>query len=225
MSHPVELGFFSFTEVPPGAHAAYNEWHQLDHLPAQQVLPGIAHGERWVCTPALLASAPAVDPILGRAQYLTLYLMTAPVEETLVGFRHLAAELRDVGRFFTERTALLAGAWRVADRWAAPRVLVDAAVVPWRAAAGVVAIVDDATAAVGPLAERAAVDGVAGAWRFELDPAIHHGSWVVDDVAITVLWVDGDPGAVAEAIGPVGRHVAAYERITPGRWGWFDAKG
>ena len=94
MAPRVEVGFFSFTEVPDGRHQAYNEWHQLDHLPAQHVLPGIAHGERWVCTPPNLAAAPVVDPRLARAQYLTLYLMTEPLAETLTGFRHLAAGLR-----------------------------------------------------------------------------------------------------------------------------------
>jgi hypothetical protein len=219
---PVELGFFSFTEVPAGHHHAYNEWHQLDHLPSQQVLPGVAHGERWVCTPAARAAAPVLDPVLGRAQYLTLYLMTAPLAETLAGFRRLAADLRDVDRFFAHRTAHLAGAWRAAERWAAPHALVDAAVVPWRPAAGVVAVVDEAGAEVPPLAERAAIEGVAGAWRFERDPAIDHPSWVTDDVAVSVLWVDGDPIAVAGGFGGTARHVAAYETIRPCQWGWFE---
>jgi hypothetical protein len=218
----VEVGFFSFTEVPHGRHRAYNEWHQLDHQPAQHVLPGIAHGERWVCTPQNRAAAPVLDPELGRAQYLTLYLMTEPLAETLRGFRHLAAELQAVDRFFTDRTAHLAGAWRVRERWAAPRVLVDAAVVPWRPATGVVAVVDDAGVPTAPLPERLAVEGVAGAWRFERDPAIHHDSWPTADVAITVAWVDGDPGAVAAAVGGDARHVAAYDTIRPGAWDWFD---
>ena len=28
--------------MPPGAHRAYNEWHQLDHLPEQMAIPGVA---------------------------------------------------------------------------------------------------------------------------------------------------------------------------------------
>ena len=35
-TNKVKLGFFSFTEVTdPGQHRAYNEWHQLDHMPEQ----------------------------------------------------------------------------------------------------------------------------------------------------------------------------------------------
>ena len=46
-------GFFSFTEITDEtAHRGYNAWHQLDHLPQQLPLPGIAHGQRWVSTPA-----------------------------------------------------------------------------------------------------------------------------------------------------------------------------
>ena len=42
------FGFFSFTEVTdPAEHRAYNEWHQLDHLPEQFPLPGVVYGQRW----------------------------------------------------------------------------------------------------------------------------------------------------------------------------------
>ena len=53
----VKAGFFSFTEVTdPKEHRAYNEWHQLDHLPEQFPLRGIAFGQRWVSTPACAAA-------------------------------------------------------------------------------------------------------------------------------------------------------------------------
>ena len=48
----VVAGFFAFTEITePSAHRAYNEWHQLDHLPEQLPIPGISHGQRWVSSP------------------------------------------------------------------------------------------------------------------------------------------------------------------------------
>ena len=53
----VSYGFFSFTEITdPTAHAAYNAWHQLDHLPEQYPLTGIVYGQRWVSTPACRAA-------------------------------------------------------------------------------------------------------------------------------------------------------------------------
>ena len=52
----VKVGFFSFTEITdPREHRAYNEWHQLDHMPEQLPIRGIAWGQRWVATPAKLA--------------------------------------------------------------------------------------------------------------------------------------------------------------------------
>ena len=46
-----------FTEITPGGdHRAYNEWHQLDHMPEQFPIPGVAHGQRWVCSPACAAT-------------------------------------------------------------------------------------------------------------------------------------------------------------------------
>lgn len=225
MVAPVEVGFFSFTEVPAASHRAYNEWHQLDHLPAQQVLPGIALGERWVCTPACYAAAPVLDPTLGRAQYLTLYLMTEPVEATLAGFRALAVDLRDQGRFFGDRESHRFGGWRLTGQVAAGRVLVDPAVVPWRPAAGVVCVVEPTSSNRVALADLAAFDGVAGAWRFERDEAVQHPSWVTADERITVAWVDGDLHAVAASLAtgvPAATHVAPYEVIRAGEWGWFD---
>jgi len=56
----VRLGFFSFTEITdPGEHHSYNEWHQLDHMPEQFPLDGIAYGQRWVSTPSLVIIASA----------------------------------------------------------------------------------------------------------------------------------------------------------------------
>ncbi len=42
MPDRVEAGFFSFTEVPDGVQAAYDEWHRLDHLPEQHAIPAVA---------------------------------------------------------------------------------------------------------------------------------------------------------------------------------------
>lgn len=228
MAPPVAVGFLSFTEVPAGRHHAYNAWHQLDHLPSQHVLPGIVHGERWVRTPAARAAAPVLHPELAAAQYLTLYLVTEPIEETLAAFRDLAADLRAVDRFFADRRSPRFGAWRVTERAAAPRVLVDPAVVPWRPAAGIVVVVEPQAGAARPLGELTDVEGVAGAWTFERDPSLHHGSWIVADERVTIAWVDGDPiAAAAELVErrPSATHVAAHEVIRPGEWSWFEGEG
>src|SRR5580700_736263 len=87
----VVAGFFSFTEITdPKAHAAYNAWHQLDHLPEQMPLVGIAHGERWVVSPRCLAARHFGSGDLADAHYLTLYLMNPPLRETVDAFYDLA---------------------------------------------------------------------------------------------------------------------------------------
>ena len=59
----IAFGFFSFTEITdPAEHHAYNEWHQLDHLPEQFPLAGIVYGQRWVSTPACRAARAVSEP-------------------------------------------------------------------------------------------------------------------------------------------------------------------
>jgi hypothetical protein len=212
----VEVGFFSFTVVPDGHHHGYNEWHQLDHLPEQYSLPGIVRGERWVATPRCAAARLVDDPMLGRAHYVTLYLLGEPLAETLRAFQALAVELRDQGRFYEHRESVYGGPLPLVGLAAAPRVLVRAEVVPFRPARGVYVVVDSVDggdAAARP--DLTAVDGVAGAWTFAGDAD-----------RITVAWLDDDPVAVAERVGGVldpdaVRHAGPYEAITPHQWDWF----
>ncbi len=99
------IGFFSFTEVTASAqladaatdravrHHAYNEWHQLDHLPQQFALDGVRFGQRWVRTPECRAAegaAPARP--LDRCHYMTLYLLQD--QSVLPKFAALAHQLR-----------------------------------------------------------------------------------------------------------------------------------
>jgi hypothetical protein len=233
----VEVGFFSFTEVPAAADRAYNEWHQLDHLPEQYQLPGIAHGERWVAAPDCVAARIVDDELLGRARYVTLYLIGEPVETTIDDFGALGARLREVGRFHEERTALLAGGWRVADAATSPRLPLTPAVIPWRPARGVFVLVerddqDDEDGGGGrgaaPLLD---VDGVAGGWTFAPDPGLTRSWWLVQPVRITVLWLDDDPVATtarlepllrsrwAEGVTPV--HAGPLRTVVPWEWDWF----
>ncbi len=82
----VKVGFFSFTEITdPSEHRSYNEWHQLDHMPEQYPLPGMAFGQRWVSTPACRAARAVDGPLLAPVHYVTLYLMTEPVEHDAGG--------------------------------------------------------------------------------------------------------------------------------------------
>jgi hypothetical protein len=224
----ISHGFFSFTEVTdPKAHAAYNEWHQLDHLPEQYSLAGIVHGQRWVSTPACRAArvvnGPALDPI----HYVTCYLMTEPIDRTLDDFFALGAELHRLDRFFEARRAHLTGPFRVQGAAAAPRVLVSAEAVPFRPHRGVFVVVGEPTVDdVSPvLLEQA---GVAGVWTFSTDPELASRRWTAGARRVTMAWLDDEPLAVTARLAPLVAGRAAvefagpFETITPWKWDWFD---
>jgi len=229
----VRIGFFSFTEITdPVEHRSYNEWHMLDHMPEQYPLDGVAFGERWVSTPACRAARAVSDASLDSIHYMTLYLMTEPVERTLREFMALGRELREKDRFHLHRRSRLSGPFEVQSAAAAPRVLVSAAAVPYRPNLGVYVVVADAAdAAEGArpahdaseaLAALCAQPGVAGAWSF------------ADDARrITVAWLDAPPLDVndrlaallvpASGAGTV-RFAGPFETITPWQWDWFDER-
>jgi hypothetical protein len=214
-ANKVKIGFFSFTEITdPAEHRAYNEWHQLDHMPEQFPLQGIAYGQRWVSTPACRAARSASGPRLDAIHYLTLYLMTEPVDETLREFRQLGRDLYETGRFHLHRHAHLSGPFALVDTAVAPRVLISAEAVPYRPHRGVYAVVQDASGTAPDLDVMCATDGVAGAWSF------------ADDAQrITVAWLDGEPLQVAAALAPPrgGAELAGpFETITPWQWDWFE---
>jgi len=224
----VSYGFFSFTEVTdPAAHHAYNEWHQLDHLPEQYPLPGIVHGQRWVSTPACRAARAVSEPPLDPIHYVTCYLMAEPIGPTLDDFFALGKELHRLDRFFRARRAHLTGPFRVETAGATARVLISAAAVPFRPNRGVYVIVeepgnDDAAG------ELLTIPGVAGVWTFATDDALTSPRWTTGARHITVAWLDAEPLTVAADIAPL---VAArtgvafagpFETITPWRWDWFD---
>ena len=241
----VRVGFFSFTEITdPAAHRSYNEWHQLDHLPEQYPIPGIAWGQRWVSTPACrqarAVSAGPLDPI----HYLTLYLMTDPVDETLDTFARLGRRLHEVGRFHQERRSLLSGPFDVVDAAASSRVLVSAQAVPFRPVTGVYVLVEQLADDADPSVLRARRDagallevpGVAGMWCFAADGPRPGTRWQPGRRRVTVCYLDAAPLDVAGALdrvllGPLHEQgdgdlepilAGPFEAITPWRWDWFD---
>jgi hypothetical protein len=240
----VSAGFFSFTEVTRAdQHRSYNEWHQLDHMPEQYPLRGIVFGQRWVSTPAcrrarVLSEAP-LDPV----HYVTLYLMSEPMQETLREFRELARRLRRAGRFHEHRHAHLSGPFRLLEARAAGRVRVSPEAVPFRPNRGIFVTVEDvglsgAEAGHGldepPMVELLRAPGVAGIWRF--GPYGHDAGWAAGNRVITVVYLDDDPVKLSAEVGaalesrwrrsgvrPV--FAGPFETITPWEWDWFDGNG
>jgi len=241
----IRVGFFSFVEVTdPSEHKAYNEWHQLDHMPEQFQIAGIGYGQRFVASPRCRDARLVAEPEVAPAHYVALYLMGDPAQPTLDEFMELGDRLRNLGRFHAYRHSHLSGAWQALEGWAAPRVLVGPDAVPWRPATGVYTIVeepadgaaldafvrDDHLTRMPALAE---VPGVAGVWTFSTSALYRSPRWTPGRSRITVCWLDGDPVATAAALGPhVERRWAGapvrplfagpWEVITPYRWDWFD---
>jgi hypothetical protein len=231
----IRVGFFSFTEITdPNEHHSYNEWHMLDHMPEQYPLDGIAFGQRWVSTPACRAARLVSEGPLDSIHYMTLYLMTDPVERTLREFMQLGRHLHKAKRFHLHRHAQLSGPFPFGAAAVAPRVLVSAEAVPYRPNLGVYVEVEelDGAATTGDTAAhlddtaqleaRCAVPGVAGAWSF------------ADDARrMTVSWLDAPPLDMCSALEPLvdQRRAASstrtvfagpLETITPWQWSWFD---
>jgi hypothetical protein len=230
----VKVGFFSFTEITdPSEHRSYNEWHQLDHMPEQYPLPGMAFGQRWVSTPACRAARAVDGPLLDGVHYVTLYLMTEPVEETLEAFRALGGHLRQVGRFHEHRRALLSGPFDVEAIAAVPRVLISAEAVPYRPNRGAYLVVEEGVFEAGDSYDDALLetDGVAGVWSFA-SVSERHGAWHPGRRRVTVCFLDEEPLAVAAALGDVVHqgaggdrtviHAGPVETVTPWSWDWFD---
>jgi hypothetical protein len=236
----VHIGFFSFTEVTdPAEHRSYNEWHQLDHMPEQYPIQGVAYGQRWVSTPAC-RRARAVDRApLTPVHYMTLYLMGEPVDTTLEEFRALGERLHAVGRFHEHRRSRLSGPFIVTGMIAAPRVLVSAEAVPYRPNLGVYVVVRDGVVPAGEEAVLAGAlvgaEGVAGLWSFATSARFDNHGWHPGTRTITVCYLDADPLETASALSPLllatvdDAHPVVFagplETITPWRWDWFDDEG
>jgi hypothetical protein len=213
----VRVGFFSFTEITdPAEHHSYNAWHQLDHLPEQFPLRGVAYGQRWVSTPACRAARAVSGARLDPIHYVTLYLVTDPVEETLTEFQAWGRELYKRDRFHLHRRALLSGPFELREAAVAPRVLISAAAVPYRPHRGVYVSVDELEGGVAPLDldGLCAEPGVVGAWSF-----------ADDEHRVTISWLDGAPlevaGSLAVADAPT-IFAGPFETITPWEWDWFE---
>jgi hypothetical protein len=229
VGNKVKIGFFSFTEITAGGdHRAYNEWHQLDHMPEQFPIPGVAHGQRWVCSPRCAAARAAAAGDLARTHYLTVYLMTEPVEETLTQFYDLADYLHAVDRFYPHRRSHLAAPLEVVEVHAAPRILVSPEAVPYRPNRGVYAVIEEDPTGEPPAAaaDLLAIDGVAGVWVFASTPRLPAGRWSRGRRRITLCYLDGDPLVASAAMPAALTSTAAYagplETVSPWHWDWFD---
>ena len=248
----VKVGFITLTEVTSeGDHRDYNAWHQLDHLPEQFSIPGVVCGQRWVLRPACAADALAVDDPLGTFHYLTMYLMTEPLAQTLDEFAEVRERVANSGASMSTAGPGCPARGCSSKRWRAtfPRGTRRHPVAAQpgdlrrdRRAARPRGVLDEYlrlrhTRHFPQLLE---VPGVAGLWSFATrrwgfarseDPP--PDPQAQDATRITVVFLDGDPLEVAAEVGPLvrdhwagapvrPRFAGPLQTITPWQWDWFD---
>ncbi len=236
----VEVGFFSLSRCSPtGDDRPYLEWHAMDHMPEQYQLPGLVLGQRWVSTAACRSVRAADVGDWSAVDHVVCYLMGKPLDETIDEFFTLGRRLAELGRFPEALPSQYRGALRLLETHAAPRALISAEVVPFRPHRGIYLIVEEPAAEPGGAHLRrqhaeilpglVSVPGVAGAWTYATTPAIRRPMFSDGSFRMTVCYLDGDPAAVAEQLGPLveGGWAGAPSRVVLAapfesivRWDW-----
>ncbi len=223
----VKVGFFSMTGgALSGDDAAYLQWHLLDHLPEQYSIPGIRLGTRWRADDECVGMRLAATDDLAPIRHAVSYLMTDPVEQTLVAFAQLGRRCAEAGRYPEPASSFLLGAFHLQNAYASPRVLVSAEAVPFRPHRGVYLIVE-APEPRGDLdgwlrwhhrehvPAVLAVDGVAGAYVFRSSTMLGVGpdqgerfgvaAWNPGPRVVTVVYLDGELTTTAASLEPLVR--------------------
>ena len=216
------MAFFAFTEINnTGAHVLYNQFHQLDHMPENFAIPGVAYGQRWVSPPAYrdqrIISGKLLDPI----HYLTHYLFTHPMDQTLVDFMDLGRRMALVGgkRFPSIRNNHITGPHMLVKPYVSPNVRLNPDALPYRPNKGIFlvvtqvkddALVDEVTRWYDQvhIPDMLDVKGIAGTWWFKT-PSMLRDSAAIDvsrfinpmkNRLIFIHYLDEDPLQVTEAV-------------------------
>ncbi|ODU07382.1 MAG: hypothetical protein ABS81_01080 [Pseudonocardia sp. SCN 72-86] len=212
--------FLSFTSLTDSSkHTAYNEWHQLDHLPENLALPGVAWGDRWVRSPDCAAVAHVPDPAYRHHEYAVAYWFREPVDDAVAQWTALNQRALWWGRrpelAWTRREPV--GFFDPVSSHAVERVLVGPAAIRYRPHRGVHLTLSRVAGPGEPamvehmrrirrelLPAVLDVPGVAGAsiYRFAA-PAAGFGSETAeadDGLLLRVLHLDDDPVATTRLL-------------------------
>jgi hypothetical protein len=247
------LSFFSFAEITdPTQHRAFNEYHQLDHRPANLALPCVYWGERFVRTPACAAASQTPDPRYAGTHYVNFYLFRDASKEA----RWEWTKLGSLGAYWGRKpdhdwSRREVGFFETLNAWSHPRVRVEPEVLPMRPNRGIHVTVEELAGDPGRLHELGAwvetvrvpdlltCAGVAGVWT-----AVREDGFPANRVAeapagnrptmVTTVFLDGDPVRFAGELAalpdarPAGTTLlfaSPLETIIPWQWDWFDATG
>jgi len=216
-----------------GLDAEYLRWHVLDHLPEQYRLVGLRLGQRWVSTPACRAARAASTAPYDAVDHVVQYLFAEPVDAALANFFPLGTALGGIGRMSMRLPRVQVGGWDLIGTAVADRILVGAAVAPWRPAAGVYLLVEQLTptgeADTIDLEELVGAPGVFGAWSYRGAEPRHPMMASTAGLVLTVCYVDDAPVDVAAGLRPVLTRrwadgsrtpllAGPFERVVAGEW-------
>lgn len=203
--------FFSFVELTdPDKHHLYNQYHQLDHRPANLALPSVAWGDRWVRSPQCAQASRVSLPPLAQTQYVAMYWFADPVEESVKEWRELGERAFQWGRKpDTDWSRREVGYFVPLKGYVNPRVRVSADALPFRPLRGLYLTVSLIKEPHGAATEEmyswydrvhipdlVGCPGVAGAWTFysEWNTLIEaEQRHMPGHARITLLYIDGDP--------------------------------
>jgi hypothetical protein len=217
-----------FGKSREGEDADWLRWHAFDHMPEQFRVAGVRNGQDWVSTPACRAARLIEAEPFDRVDIVVQYLFAEPAPQVIRTFSELggalgAAERRPASAKL--RSVMTAG-YDVTVRLANPGGALGAYALPWYPARGIYLTIERSAADPGAGARRAeilkrlvAVDGVAGAWRYEASARDLSPIKTQPGQTATVFYLYDDPVAVAGRL----NEVLAREWAAAGVEGLFAA--
>ena len=186
------------TRHPEGADAEYLRWHTLDHRLEQHRLSAVRASMRLVSTPECRAARTVSHDPHDAIDHVMTYFFTDP--SGMEGFLALAKALIGAKRKLPLLPPVERGVYDVKHKAAAPRVKIGADVLPWWPVKGVYLLLERGDAPADALLD---VDGVVGVWSA---PAMDVDARLASAKAgqtITYCFLDDDPIATAQRLGPV----------------------
>ncbi|MFS3129970.1 hypothetical protein ACLM5J_16340 [Nocardioides sp. Bht2] len=217
------VAFLSLSKAKEVAHhQAVNAWHQLDHRPENLALDGVAHGERFVQTPALAQTAAAAGDFTD-FHYANLYWFDEPTGPAIDTWAEFAEQSFREGR--RPDIDLLDRAYmdffHVVGAEVSPTLRLNERALYFRPATGVIMIATEIPGSISRTAlhERsaweldvllpalAAVPGISAAWALHSAPALAPAAWQATEAAngtgadriMRVIWATTEidpPGTV-----------------------------
>ncbi len=183
---------------PDGRDADYLQWHTLDHRPEQHRLTGVRASLRLVSTPACRAARASSDERFDAIDHVMTYFFTD--QSGLTSFNELSKALGGADRKLPLLPPVQRGVYAVQHKSAAPRIKTGADVLPWWPIRGVYLLVETGTTAP---TELVAIDGVGGVWSADAQPVDASLANAQPGQSVTYCFLDDDPVATAERLGPV----------------------